>query len=129
MRRIAKPVVPAALCAAVLFCTLGAGYAVASAADASISTAKAAKAGEVLDPVVRSMTADAAGTTGRELDPRYEPSDPEPPSSYNDDYFFALTRGVSDSTMHPAAKVPLFLLTVPLDLVFLPFAAIGGLFG
>ena len=31
--------------------------------------------------------------------------------------------------MVPAAKAPLFLLTVPLDLVLLPFAAIGGLFG
>jgi hypothetical protein len=36
---------------------------------------------------------------------------------------------VAESTIHPAVKVPLFVLTVPLDLVFLPIAAIGGLFG
>jgi hypothetical protein len=40
-----------------------------------------------------------------------------------------MTRTVAASTMVPAAKVPLFVLTVPLDIVFLPFAAIGGLFG
>ena len=50
-------------------------------------------------------------------------------SWYNDSYIFAMTRGVADSTMVPAAKAPLFLLTVPLDLVLLPFAAIGGFFG
>ena len=54
---------------------------------------------------------------------------PQPKSWYNNSYIFALTRGVSNSTMDPAAQAPLFLLTVPLDLVLLPFAAIGGLFG
>ena len=28
----------------------------------------------------------------------------------------------------PAAKVPLFVLSVPVDIVLLPFAAIGGFF-
>ena len=65
----------------------------------------------------------------RELQPRYEPVPPPEKSWYNDSYIFAMTRGVSDSTMVPAAKAPLYLLTVPLDLVLLPFAAIGGLFG
>lgn len=64
-----------------------------------------------------------------ELSPRYEPVPPHPPSAYNSDYLFGMTRGVAQSTVHPAAKVPLFVLTVPLDIVFLPFAAIGGFFG
>ncbi|MGH7787403.1 MAG: hypothetical protein ACRERC_11085 [Candidatus Binatia bacterium] len=65
----------------------------------------------------------------RELEPRYQPVPPQPKSWYNDSYIFAMTRGVSDSTLVPAAKAPLYLLTVPLDLVLLPFASIGGLFG
>lgn len=50
-------------------------------------------------------------------------------SGYNSEYIFALTRGLADSSMHPAGKVPLFIFTLPLDVVFLPFAAIAGLFG
>lgn len=69
------------------------------------------------------------GTRPRELEPRYTPAPVEEPSSYNSSYIFGMTRGVAESTIHPAGKVPLFVLTVPLDLVFLPFAAIGGLFG
>lgn len=65
----------------------------------------------------------------RELQPRYEPAPVPKKSWYNDSYLFGLTRGVADSTLVPGAKVPLFLLTVPTDLVLLPFAAIGGLFG
>lgn len=48
---------------------------------------------------------------------------------YNSDYLFALSRGLGDSPMHAAAKAPLFIFTVPLDIVLLPFAAIGGIFG
>jgi hypothetical protein len=73
--------------------------------------------------------AQAGGTEPRELEPRYEPVQPEEPSWYNSSYIFGMTRSVAHSTMVPAAKVPLFVLTVPLDIVFLPFAAIGGLFG
>ncbi len=47
---------------------------------------------------------------------------------YNSDYIFGMTRGVADSTMIPAVKPLFFLVTIPLDIVFLPFAAIGGLF-
>src|SRR5262249_4060786 len=65
----------------------------------------------------------------RELQPRYEPAPPETPSWYNSSYIFGMTRSVAESTMVPGAKAPLFLLTVPLDLVLLPFEAIGGLFG
>jgi len=65
----------------------------------------------------------------RDLEPRYQPVPPPERSGYNDSYIFALTRGVANSTMVPAAKVLLYPLTVPLDLVLLPFEAIGGLFG
>lgn len=65
----------------------------------------------------------------RPLEPRYQPRPPVEKSWYNDSYLFGMTRGVADSTIAPAGKVPLFFLTVPLDIVFLPFAAIGGLFG
>jgi hypothetical protein len=65
----------------------------------------------------------------RELQPRYEPVPPQQKSWYNDSYIFAMTRGVSNSTLVPAARAPLYLLAVPVDLVLLPFAAIGGLFG
>jgi hypothetical protein len=73
--------------------------------------------------------AQAGGTEPRELEPRYQPAPVQEKSWYNDSYIFGMTRGVAESTMHPAAKVPLFVLTVPLDLVFLPFAALGGMFG
>jgi hypothetical protein len=75
------------------------------------------------------LLAQAAGTERRELQPRYEPAPVEPESSYNSSYIFGLTRGLADSTISPAGKAPLFLFTVPLDFVFLPFAAIGGFFG
>ncbi len=68
-------------------------------------------------------------STGGRLEPRYQPREPEPKSWYNSSYIFGMTRGVASSTMVPAAKVPLFVLTVPLDIALLPFAAIGGLFG
>lgn len=63
------------------------------------------------------------------LEPRYQPREPEPKSKHNSSYIFGMTRGVADSTIHPAVKAPLFLVTLPLDLVLLPFAAIGGMFG
>lgn len=73
--------------------------------------------------------AQAHGTEPRELEPRYQPVPPQEKSWYNSTYIFGMTRGVANSTIAPAGKAPLFLLTVPLDIVFLPFAAIGGLFG
>ena len=87
-------------------------------------------AGEPADAAVRVAQADPAseGGTGK-LEARYSPREPEEKSWYNSDYIFGMTRGVTGSTLHPAAKVPLLLLTVPLDLALLPIAAIGGLFG
>lgn len=73
--------------------------------------------------------AQAHGTQPGELEPRYQPVPPQEESWYETGYLFAMTRGVANSTIVPAAKAPLYILTVPLDLVTLPFAAIGGLFG
>jgi hypothetical protein len=53
--------------------------------------------------------AQAEGTEPRELQPRYEPAQPQPEGGYNDEYIFGITRSVADSTMHPAVvilKVP-----------------------
>jgi hypothetical protein len=73
--------------------------------------------------------AQAEGTEQRDLEPRYRSAPVEEVGWYNGSYIFGMTRSVAQSTISPAGKAPLFLLTVPLDLVLLPFAAIGGLFG
>ncbi len=83
------------------------------------------------------LLAQDGGTEPRELEPAYAPPAPGKPGPYNEaegpgynsDYLFGITRATASSTIVPAAKVPLFLLTVPLDIVLLPFAAIGGFFG
>lgn len=83
------------------------------------------------------VLAQDGGTEPRELEPAYEPPPPGKPGPYNEqegpgynsDYLFGITRSVVNSTIVPAGKVPLFVLTVPLDIVLLPFAAIGGFFG
>jgi len=121
------PSLPAAGLAAILVVLATTGAGIAAPADPFPSRA-------VLAPSPGSMQlAQAEGAESgemqpRELQPRYEPVEPRPKSSYNDEYIFGLTRGIADSAMHPAAKVLLFPLTVPLDLAFLPFSAIGGLF-
>ena len=47
---------------------------------------------------------------------------------YSTEYIFGMTKGVMNSTLEPALKPAVLVLTVPLDIVFLPFAAIGGFF-
>lgn len=47
---------------------------------------------------------------------------------YSTEYIFGMTKGVMRSTLEPALKPPVLILTVPLDIAFLPFAAIGGFF-
>jgi hypothetical protein len=73
--------------------------------------------------------AQAGDSPRRDLEPRYQPVPPAEKGWYNDSYIFAATRGVANSTMVPVAKVSLYVLTIPFDLVLLPIAAIGGLFG
>ena len=96
---------------AAVFATVGAPYAAAATAPQSAAI----------------VVAQAEGSG--ELQPRYQPVQEEPKGWYNASYIFGMTSTVAHSTMVPALKAPLFLLTVPLDIVLLPFAAIGGLFG
>ncbi|MEZ4279087.1 MAG: hypothetical protein R3F21_05645 [Myxococcota bacterium] len=103
-----------------------------SATDPAFSLDSAEAAGQA--PI---LLAQDGGTEPRELEPAYAPPDPGKPGPYNEaegpgynsDYLFGITRATVRSTIVPAAKVPLFLLTVPLDIALLPFAAIGGFFG
>jgi len=62
------------------------------------------------------------------LRPTYEPRPPPEKDVYTTDYLFGITRAVSESTLVPAAQVPLYILTVPLDIAFLPMEAIAGFF-
>jgi hypothetical protein len=60
------------------------------------------------------------------LEPTHRPMPPPEKPIYTTDYLFAVTRSVTSSTLVPAARVPLFLFTVPIDLAFLPIEAIAG---
>ena len=64
-----------------------------------------------------------------DLEPRYQPAPAEPEPAYETSYLFATTRAVADSTLVPAAKLPLYVLTVPVDVALLPFAVVAGIFG
>lgn len=107
-----------------------------AAADPGAAQADPVAAMETVvgDPI---LVAQDGGTSPRELEPAYRAPDPGDPGPYNEregrgynsDYLFGLSRSLGRSTIVPAAKAPLFLFTVPLDIVFLPFAAIGGFFG
>ena len=58
----------------------------------------------------------------------YERLDVEDRQGYNSGYIFGMTKGVARSTLVPALKPVVALFTIPLDLAFLPFAAIMGFF-
>jgi hypothetical protein len=47
---------------------------------------------------------------------------------YSTEYIFGMSKAIRRSTLHPALKPAVWLFTVPLDIVLLPFAALGGLF-
>ena len=94
----------------------------------AVASQAAAATGDAAGPVVVAHD-DARGSEPRELEPRYQPVEPEPKGWYNTDYFFALSRTIAGSTLVPAAKVPLWVVALPCDIALLPFAAIGGLFG
>jgi len=72
--------------------------------------------------------ADDEGDDPGRLRPTYEPRPPPEKDVYTTDYLFGITRAVSESTLVPAAQIPLFILTVPLDIAFLPMEAIAGFF-
>lgn len=71
----------------------------------------------------------------------YPPGYPEPgeraiadweasnPWHYSTDPLFSLTRGLSEEQLPEAGRYALYVVTVPLDLVQLPAAAVAGLFG
>ncbi len=48
--------------------------------------------------------------------------------TYNDEYIFPLTRGLNDMEMNPALKLPLFPVTIILDVALLPVGVIMGFF-
>lgn len=54
---------------------------------------------------------------------------PHPPWRYDTEYFFGLSRGLFKEEVPAGVKVVSLVGTVPLDLVGLPFAAMGGFFG
>ena len=56
----------------------------------------------------------------------YDGLDLEEHSGYTSEYIFGFSKGVVRSTLSPAVKPVLLLVTVPVDLALLPFAAIGG---
>jgi len=58
----------------------------------------------------------------------YDQLDVEDHSGYSSEYIFGMTKGIMRSTLTPALKPVVLLVTVPLDIAFLPFAAIGGFF-
>jgi len=130
--RFFLPIAAAALSLALL------GSTVASAERRVGSEAAVERRGEpgAYGVFAQAATGDARSDVDRDadverkpLEPTFEPREPEPKPWYNSDYLFGMTRGVANSTIAPAGKVPLFVLTVPLDIVCLPFAAIGGFFG
>jgi len=49
-------------------------------------------------------------------------------TGYNTDYLFAMTKAVASGPVTPFLKPLLFVLTVPLDIITLPFTAIAGFF-
>ncbi|MDP6243424.1 MAG: hypothetical protein QF462_08850 [Myxococcota bacterium] len=87
--------------------------------------------------------ADAPESDGLVPMPMSSPHDPEPFDdhiaiedwdaqrhwSYGTDRLMPLTRGMEDAGIPRAARCPLYLFTVPFDLIQLPFAVIGGLYG
>jgi len=58
----------------------------------------------------------------------YDKLDVEDRQGYTTQYMFSMSKAVTRSTLEPALKPAVLLFTIPLDLVLLPFAAIGGFF-
>lgn len=75
-----------------------------------------------------SAAQDESGEGTGTLDPSYQPMPPPEKEIYTTEYLFAITRAVADSTLVPAAQVPLYFLTIPTDVAFLPIELIAGFF-
>lgn len=52
--------------------------------------------------------------------------DLEDHGAYSGEYVFGMTKAVMRSTLTPALKPAALIFTIPLDLVTLPFAVVGG---
>ena len=75
----------------------------------------------VLDPAVSNLQlAQASGKHSQGADLRDE--------GYNTQYLFGMTKGIIESTLNPGLKPLMFIFTIPLDIVTLPFTAIAGFF-
>ncbi len=48
---------------------------------------------------------------------------------YNTEYLFGVTRGLKDQNIAPWCEGAAWVVTVPLDIVNLPFTTLAGLFG
>ncbi|HPG24320.1 MAG TPA: hypothetical protein PLW10_01680 [Myxococcota bacterium] len=105
------------------------GLALAFVVGAPSDPAWAGDASDSSAAIVIAQADDCERDCEGRLEPRYQPREPEEKGWYNGDYVFGLSRSLANSTIEPAAKAPLFLFTVPLDLALLPFALIGGMFG
>jgi hypothetical protein len=89
-----------------------------------------------LEPSVSEAIHDPAapdGITWYEVVPPYamnarDKVDLEEHGGWTGEYVFGMTKGLMRSTLTPALKPVFLIFTVPLDIVFLPFAAIGGFF-
>ena len=108
---------------AALLCSVGGTEAFAASAPVSANSSDimcpAPPAG--LDPVVSNLQlAQASGKHSQGADMR----DP----GYNSQYIFGMTKGIAESTLNPGLKPLMFLFTIPLDIITLPFSAIAGFF-
>ena len=124
MKRLVKFSI-ATFVAATMFCVLGSESLAAaspSTSDAAAKTGLLCPAPPVaLHPVVSDLQlAQASGKHSQGADMRDE--------GYNSQYIFGMTKGIAESTLNPGLKPLLFLFTVPLDIVTLPFSAIAGFF-
>lgn len=107
--------------ALVVFGTAGASSAATTASPTSSTSTLVAPAARRAEAGVQ--LADSRG--GRDHDDSHERRSSH---RYDDQYIFGLTRGIAEADMHPAVKILVFPITVPLDFVLLPFEVIGGLF-
>lgn len=118
----------AALC--VVLTAMDAGATTAACATSTPSAA-AALAEQVVDNVAtpaEPFVVLAGNVSNRPMQASNQSIDMRDDDYYDSSYIFGMTKGVANSTLTPALKPLVFILTVPLDIALLPFAAIGGFF-
>ena len=80
----------------------------------------------LLSPSLASSSDDGSGATGAPHAVAADSLDLEDHGSYRGEYVFGMTKAVMRSTLTPAIKPLALIFTIPLDLVTLPFAVVGG---